>query len=90
MHYKTLTISMTIILIGLVIATAILDQHKSNWVCGPFLFLLGLLLGFVQLVITAITLTTEGQRLRTGLVILSGVILLFYSLEFINFLTKCS
>ncbi len=90
MNYKIITITLTILLIGLVVTTAILDQQKSNWVCGPVLFLFGLFLGFVQLILTAITLTTTRQKLKTGLVIFSGIIFLFYVLGFINFLTNCS
>jgi Na+/phosphate symporter len=90
MTYKIATISLTILLIGLVVTTYILDQHKSNWVCGPVLFFLGLVLCFVQLIISAKTLTTAREKLKAGLTILSGLILLFYLVGFINFLTNCS
>ena len=90
MNYKIVTISLTILLIGLVVTTAILNQDKSNWVCGPVLILLGLVLGIVQLVLARITITTTRQKLKMTLLIFSGAILLFYSWGFINFLTKCS
>ncbi len=90
MNYKIVTILLTILLIGLVVTTAILDQHKSNWVCGPVLILLGIVLGIVQLILARITITTTRQKLKMTLLIFSGAILLFYSWGFINFLTKCS
>lgn len=72
------------------VTTYVLDQHKSNWVCGPVLFLLGLALSFVQIILTATTLTTTRQKLKVGLTVLSGLILLTYFTGFINFLTNCS
>jgi hypothetical protein len=90
MNYKIVTISLTILLIGLVVTTAILDQNKSNWVCGPALILVGLVLGAIQLIFARITITTARHKLKMTLVIFSGVILLFYTWGFINFLTNCS
>jgi hypothetical protein len=90
MNIKTITIALTVLLIGLVVATYVLDQHKSNWVCGPVLFLLGLALCFLQIILIATTLTTARPKLKVGLTILSGLILLIYLTGFINFLTNCS
>jgi hypothetical protein len=90
MNYKIVTITLTFLLIGLVVTTFVLDQHKSNWVCGPVLFILGLALCFVQIILTTTTLTTTKQKLKVGLTVLSGLILLTYFMGFINFLTNCS
>jgi hypothetical protein len=90
MNYKIVTITLTFLLIGLVVTTFVLDQHKSNWVCGPVLFILGLALCFVQIILTTTTLTTTRQKLKVGLTVLSGLILLTYFMGFINFLTNCS
>jgi len=81
---------MTILLIGLVVTTAILDQKKSNWVCGPVLIIIGLGLSIVQLILARITLTTTRQKFKMTLFVFSGAILLLYSFGFINFLTNCS
>lgn len=90
MNYKIITIALTVLLIGLVVTTYVLDRHRSNWVCGPVLFLLGLALCFVQIILTAAILTTTRKKLKAGLTVLSGLILLTYFIGFINFLTNCS
>ena len=90
MNHKIVTILMTALLIGLVVTTAILDQQKSNWVCGPVLIITGLGLSLVQLILARITLTTTRQKFKMTLLVFSGAILLLYAFGFINFLTNCS
>ena len=90
MKYKVITALQTILLIGLVVATAILDRNKSNWVCGPVLFFAGLILVFFQFILSYITFTTIRQKLKIALMIFSGAILFFYTWGFVSFLTNCS
>ena len=87
MNYKVVSISLTILFFGLLVTTAILDQHKSNWVSGPVLILAGLILGIVQLIFAYVIYTTSRHKLKMILVIINCVILLFYTWGFIKFLT---
>jgi len=80
----------SIVQVGLLLTTYVLDQKKSNWVCGPALLFLGCLSLLFQLTFTFAGWRSTFDKTGITITIISGLIFVFFILCFINFLTKCS
>ena len=83
-------IFLTFVLVIITLSTFILDQKKSNWVCGPVLILLELIAIGLQVAFIVTIWSTQRQKIKTIFTIISFAILTFIAWNFINFLTNCS
>lgn len=81
---------LTIALIVLTILTYVLDQQKSNWVCGPVLFLMEIFAIGLQLILTLGTWKTTNQKTKIILLVVSLLMIGFVTYEFVNFNLNCS
>src|SRR5690606_13142985 len=81
---------LTIGLIVLTITTYMLDQNKSNWICGPVLLLIEIFAIGFQTLLTFIVWKTDKQKSKTIVTIISVGLITFIIWSFINFITKCS
>ena len=91
--YKTFewtATSLTLLLIVMTVATYILDQSKSNWVCGFVLFLLELIAFGIQSVFTLILWKTKSIKIKIIITIISIGQIVFIIWYFLKFLTNCS
>jgi len=90
MIIKRTSLIITILTLVLVVITYVLDLNKSNWVCGPFLFLSGIIITIIQILIMVpiyIINNSIFKKILLGLII---CFLILYSLGFYSFLTNCS
>jgi cytochrome bd-type quinol oxidase subunit 2 len=90
---RTLEVSvtgLTVILVALTIITYFLDQNKSNWVCGPVLFLMELVAVGIQSILTVSIWKTTNKKTKIILLLLSVLIIGFITYGFVNFNLKCS
>jgi cytochrome bd-type quinol oxidase subunit 2 len=81
---------LTVILVVLAILTYILDHQKSNWVCGPFLFLMEMLAITLQAGLIILIWITASRRTKNILLTLSVLIFGFIVYGFVNFIIECS
>ncbi len=81
---------LSFILILLTIITIILEQNKSNWICGSVLIFMQLILIPVQIILNIIVVKSKKERLKIILCIISLVLITFIAVNFIRFLTNCS
>ena len=81
---------LTVVLIALTILTYYLDQEKSNWVCGPVLFLVEIIAIGIQSILTFTIWRTENRSLKIGWLVLSILIVGFIAYGFVNFNLNCS
>ena len=91
--YKTFELtstSLTLLLVILTGTTYILDQSKSNWVCGPVLFLLELIAFEILSVFTLIIWKTKNIKIKIIITIISIGQIAFIIWYFVKFLTNCS
>jgi cytochrome bd-type quinol oxidase subunit 2 len=90
---RTLEISvtgLTVVLLALTIMTYFLDQNKSNWICGPVLFLIELVAIGPQAVLTISIWKTTNKKTKFFLLLLSILIIGFITYGFVNFNLNCS
>lgn len=90
---RTLEFSVTglsVILLALTIMTYFLDQNKSNWVCGPVLFLMELIALGLQTVLTVLIWKTTNKKTKVALLLLSILIIGFITYGFVNFNLNCT
>ena len=90
---RSLEVSVTglmVILLALTIITYVLDKNKSNWVCGPVLFLMELVALGLQTVLTIIIWKTANKNLKYVLLLLSILIVGFITFGFVNFNVNCT
>jgi cytochrome bd-type quinol oxidase subunit 2 len=90
---RTLEISatgLTVVLFALTIMTYFLDQNKSNWVCGPVLFLMELIALGLQTVLTVSIWKTTNRKTKFALLLLSILIIGFVTYGFVNFNLNCT
>ena len=81
---------LTVVLIALTILTYYLDQEKSNWVCGPVLFLVEIIAIGIQSILTFTIWRAENRSLKIGWLVLSILIVGFIAYGFVNFNLNCS
>ena len=79
-----------VILLALTIITYILDTNKSNWVCGPVLFLMELVALGLQTALTVSIWKTTNKKLKYVLLFLSILIIGFITFGFVNFNLNCT
>lgn len=87
---EILVTGLTIILLVLTILTYMLDQQKSNWICGPFLLLIEILALAIQTIMTISVWKTTNQKTKITLIGLSLLIIGFITYGFVNFTLKCT
>lgn len=80
----------TIILFVEFIATYIIDKQNTNWVCGPVLIILNLILLPTQIFINYRIFKSKTRQWKIILLVFSVIITIFLLWNFENFLTKCS
>ena len=81
---------LSVVLIALTILTYSHDQEKSNWVCGPVLFLVEIISIGIQSIITIIIWRIENRKQKIGLLGLSILIVGFITYGFVNFNLNCT
>lgn len=81
---------LTATLIVLTILTYILDQQKSNWVCGPVLFVLEIFAIGLQSFLTVTTWKTRNHRTKLILLFVSLLIVGLVAFGFMNFNLNCT
>lgn len=81
---------LTVALIVLTIWTYILDQQKSNWVCGPVLFVLELFAIGFQSILTVMTWKARNHRTKIILLFVSFLIVGLVIFGFVNFNLNCT
>lgn len=81
---------LTVTLIVLTILTYILDQQKSNWVCGPVLFVLEIFAIGLQSILTVTTWKTRNQRIKLIILLVGLLIVGFVTFGFVNFNLNCT
>jgi len=90
---RTLEFSVTglsVVLLALTIMTYFLDQNKSNWVCGPVLFLMELIALGLQTILTVSIWKTTNKKTKLALLALSILIIGFITYGFVNFNLNCT
>lgn len=80
----------TFVLLVLAIATYILDQKKSNWVCGPVLLIFELIALGLQSILTFVIWKTKSKKIKVAITVSAFGVLGFIIYGFVNFLTNCS
>lgn len=90
---RTLEISvagLTVVLLALTIMTYFLDQNKSNWICGPVLFLMELVALGLQIVLTVLIWKATSKKTKFVLLSLSILMIGFITYGFVNFNLNCT
>lgn len=90
---RTLEVSvtvLTIVLLVLTITTYVLDQNKTNWVCGPVLFLMEIVALGLQTVLTVSIWKIKNKKSKHALLLLSVLIIGFIIYEFVKFNLNCT
>lgn len=90
---RTLEISvagLTVVLLALTIMTYFLDQNKSNWICGPVLFLMELVALGLQTVLTVLIWKATSKKTKFVLLSLSILMIGFTTYGFVNFNLNCT
>ena len=90
MRHRILILIFTSIHTVLLIITYVLDQKKSNWLCGPSLLLIGFLMLLFQIILVAGVWNRRYDKGGIISTIISGMLFITFILGFWNFLTKCS
>jgi uncharacterized membrane protein YhfC len=87
---EILVAGLTILLLVLTILTYILDQQKSNWVCGPVLLLMEIIALGIQTILTISIWKTTNQKTKFAILALSIVTVSIITYAFVNFNLKCT
>jgi uncharacterized membrane protein YhfC len=87
---EILVAGLTILLLVLTILTYILDQQKSNWVCGPVLLLMEIIALGIQTILTISIWKTTNQKTKFAILALSIVTVSIITYGFVNFNLKCT
>jgi uncharacterized membrane protein YhfC len=87
---EILVAGLTILLLVLTILTYILDQQKSNWVCGPVLLLMEIIALGIQTILTISIWKTINQKTKFAILALSIVTVSIITYGFVNFNLKCT
>jgi len=90
---RTMNWVVTILTIGLVIillTTYKLDQEKNNWVSGPALLIIELIIFSILGILTFIIWKTENTIIKVIITVISLGLITFIIWNLINFITKCS
>lgn len=78
------------LLVILTLSTYILDQHKSNWVCGPSLLILETIALGLQLLLNVLTWKSSTKRIKVVMLYVSLGLVALVILGFVNFNLNCS
>ena len=83
-------IFISFLLVFIAVSTCILDQKKSNWICGPVLIILEIIAIAFQVTFSIIIWKTKKKNIKLILAIISFMLLTFIVWNFLKFLTNCS
>lgn len=90
---KTIELSftgLTIVLVVLTILTYIIDQQKSNWICGAVLFIMEIFALGIQSILTVAIWKTTNKKTKFILLALSILIIGLAAYGFVDFNLNCS
>ena len=78
------------LLVILTLSTYLLDQHKSNWVCGPTLLIFETIAIGLQLLLNVLTWKSSNKRIKVAMLYASLGLVALIIVGFVNFVLNCS
>ena len=89
-NIEIISMGLTVILLAITILTYLLDQSKSNWVCGPVLFLFELISIGVQTVFLFLIWNINNKHTKRVILTLTIGLLVIVIFGFVSFNLNCS